>query len=352
MKMKVITFNAEGKVQVVEMDKPRVQKPTDAVVRITKTTICGTDLHILKGDVPETQPGKVLGHEGIGIVEEVGSAVSNFKVGDKVIVSCITSCNKCFYCKRGLPAHCQTGGWILGHLIDGTQAEYVHIPHADGSLHHVPKSIADDALVMLSDIFPTSFEIGVQNSHIKPGDTVCIIGAGPIGLSALLTTQFYSPSKIIMVDLSESRLQSAMKFGATHAIKSGDLEEIKNKILEITDGKGVNVAMECVGYPATFDIAQNVVAIGGHIANVGVHGKPVSFDLQKLWIKNITLSTGLVNATTTQMLLDVFESGKIDATKMVTHHFKFSEIETAYDVFKNAGANKALKVILENDWSK
>ncbi|WP_435130224.1 zinc-dependent alcohol dehydrogenase family protein [Mycoplasma sp. 6243] len=352
MKMKAITFNKEGKVQLVDFDKPRVIKPTDAVVRILKTTICGTDLHILGGDVPETQPGKILGHEGIGIVEEVGSAVSNFKVGDKVIVSCITSCNKCYYCKRGLPAHCETGGWILGHNINGTQAEFVHIPHADGSLYHAPKTVSDDALVMLSDIFPTSFEIGVQSSHIKPGDTVAIIGAGPIGLAALLTAQFYSPSKIIMVDLSESRLEFAKKFGATHTIKSGNLEEIKAKVSEITNGRGVNVAMECVGYPATFDVAQNIVAIGGHIANVGVHGKPVSFELQKLWIKNITFSTGLVNATTTQMLLDVLESGKIDASKMVTHHFKLSEMETAYNIFKHAGDNRALKVIIENDLTK
>ncbi|WP_303973848.1 zinc-dependent alcohol dehydrogenase family protein [Streptococcus merionis] len=349
--MKAATYVAVGQLELMEQPKPSVVKPTDAVVRIVKTTICGTDLHILGGDVPACKPGTILGHEGIGIVEEVGDAVNNFKVGDKVIVSCVTACNTCYYCKRQLPSHCEDGGWILGHLINGTQAEYVHIPHADGSLYHAPKTVEDDALVMLSDIFPTSYEIGVQPSHVKPGDTVCIVGAGPVGLAALLTVQFYSPSKIIMIDLSESRLEAARKFGATHTICSSDLEEIKAKVAEITDGRGVDISMECVGYPATFDICQKIISIGGHISNLGVHGKPVSFDLQDLWIQNITLSTGLVNANTTEMLLNVLKSGKIDATQLVTHHFKLSEIDKAYEVFKNAGENNALKVIIENDIS-
>lgn len=350
--MKAATYLENGKIGLVEQEKPTIINPTDAVVRLLKTTICGTDLHILGGDVPETPPGTILGHEGIGVVEEVGSAVNNFKVGDKVIISCITACNTCFYCKKGLPAHCENGGWILGHLINGTQAEYVHIPQADGSLYHAPKTVDDEALVMLSDILPTSYEIGVQASDIKPGDTVCIVGSGPIGLAALLTAQFYSPSQIIMVDLSETRLEAAKRFGATDIICSGDAEIVKTKIDELTNGRGVDVAIECVGYPATFDICQKIVAIGGHIANAGVHGQPVPFDLQDLWIKNITLSTGLVNANTTELLLNVLKSGKIDGSKLVTHHFKLSEVEKAYDVFKHAGDNNALKVIIENDISQ
>lgn len=347
--MKAATYVAPGQLELIDQPKPEILAPTDAVVRLLKTTICGTDLHILGGDVPETTHGTILGHEGIGIVESVGSAVNNFKVGDKVIISCITACNTCYYCKKGIPAHCESGGWILGHLINGTQAEYVHIPQADGSLYHAPKTVEDDALVMLSDIFPTSYEIGVQSAKVKPGDTVCIVGAGPIGLAALLTAQFYSPAKLIMVDLSESRLEAAKRFGATDTICSGDFDDIVKKVHELTDGRGVDVAIECVGYPATFDICQKIIAIGGHVSNVGVHGKPVSLDLQDLWIKNITMSTGLVNANTTEMLLNVLKSGKIDATKMVTHHFKLSEVEKAYEVFKNAGSNNALKVIIEND---
>ncbi|WP_279075676.1 zinc-dependent alcohol dehydrogenase family protein [Alloscardovia omnicolens] len=349
--MKAATYVSAGVLELTEKEKPYVVKPTDAVVRMVKSTICGTDLHILGGDVPACKPGTTLGHEAIGIVEEVGDAVSNFKVGDKVIVSCVTACNTCYYCKHQLPSHCEDGGWILGHLIEGTQAEYIHIPHADGSLYHAPESVDDEALVMLSDILPTSYEIGVLPSHVKPGDTVCIVGAGPIGLAALLTVQFFSPSRIIMVDLSESRLEASKGFGATDTIVSTTTEEVRDKVLELTDGRGVDIVFECVGYPATFDICQNVVAVGGHIANVGVHGKPVDFNLQDLWIKNITLNTGLVNANTTDMLLEVLKSGKIDATKLITHHFKLSEIDEAYKVFKNAEENHTLKVIIENDLS-
>ena len=347
--MRAATYLSANELSLTDKAKPQVIKPTDAVVRLVKTTICGTDLHILGGDVPACKPGTTLGHEGIGIVEEVGSAVNHFKVGDKVIISCVTACNTCYYCKHQLPSHCEDGGWILGHLIEGTQAEYVHIPHADGSLYHAPEGVCDDALVMLSDTLPTSYEIGVLPPHIKPGDTVCIVGAGPIGLSALLTAQFYSPAKIIMVDLSQKRLEASKKFGATHTILSTSTQEVKEEIDKITKGRGVDVVLECVGYPATFDICQNVVSIGGHIANVGVHGKPVEFNLQDLWIKNITLNTGLVNANTTEMLLEVLETGKIDATQLVTHHFKLSEIEEAYKVFKAAEENNTLKVIIEND---
>lgn len=347
--MKAAVYESAGVLKLVDKERPHVVKPTDAVVRMQKTTICGTDLHILGGDVPACKPGTTLGHEGIGIVEEVGDGVNNFKVGDRVIVSCVTACNTCYYCKHNLPSHCENGGWILGHLIEGTQSEYIHIPQADGSLYHAPDSVNDEALVMLSDILPTAYEIGVLPSHVKPGDTVCIVGAGPIGLSALLSVQFYSPSRIIMVDLSQARLDASREFGATDTVLSTTTEEVKAKIAEMTGGRGVDVVFECVGYPATFDICQNVVSIGGHISNVGVHGKPVTFNLDDLWIKNITLSTGLVNANTTEMLLDVLKSGKIDASKLVTHHFKLSEVEEAYRVFKNAEENHTLKVIIEND---
>lgn len=347
--MKAAVYESAGVLKLVDKERPHVVKPTDAVVRMQKTTICGTDLHILGGDVPACKPGTTLGHEGIGIVEEVGDGVNNFKVGDRVIVSCVTACNTCYYCKHNLPSHCENGGWILGHLIEGTQSEYIHIPQADGSLYHAPDSVNDEALVMLSDILPTAYEIGVLPSHVKPGDTVCIVGAGPIGLSALLSVQFYSPSRIIMVDLSQARLDASREFGATDTVLSTTTAEVKAKIDEMTGGRGVDVVFECVGYPATFDICQNVVSIGGHISNVGVHGKPVTFNLDDLWIKNITLSTGLVNANTTEMLLDVLKSGKIDASKLVTHHFKLSEVEEAYRVFKNAEEHHTLKVIIEND---
>jgi alcohol dehydrogenase len=347
-KMKALTYLGPGKKEVMEKPKPKIEKETDVIVKITKTTICGTDLHILKGDVPTVKEGRILGHEGVGIVEEVGSGVKNFKKGDRVLISCITSCGKCENCKKGLYAHCEDGGWILGHLIDGTQAEYVRIPYADTSLYPIPEGVDEEALVMLSDILPTGFEIGVLNGKVQPGETVAIIGAGPVGMAALLTAQFYSPAEIIMVDLDDNRLEVAKKFGATQVVNSSDGKAIE-KIMELTDGKGVDVAMEAVGIPATFDICQEIIKPGGRIANVGVHGKSVEFHIEKLWIRNITLTTGLVNTTSTPMLLKTVQAKKLQPEQLITHRFAFSDIMKAYEVFGNAAKEKALKVIISND---
>ncbi|WP_374719070.1 zinc-dependent alcohol dehydrogenase family protein [Parageobacillus toebii] len=346
--MKALTYLGPGKKEVMEKPKPQIEKETDVIVKITKTTICGTDLHILKGDVPTVEEGRILGHEGVGIIEEVGSAVKNFKKGDRVLISCITSCGRCENCKKGLYAHCEDGGWILGHLIDGTQAEYVRIPYADTSLYPIPEGADEEALVMLSDILPTGFEIGVLNGKVQPGQTVAIIGAGPVGMAALLTAQFYSPAEIIMVDLDDNRLEVAKKFGATQVVNSADGKAVE-KIMELTDGKGVDVAMEAVGIRATFDICQEIVKPGGHIANVGVHGKSVEFHIEKLWIRNITLTTGLVNTTSTPMLLKTVQSNKLKPEQLITHRFAFSDIMKAYEVFGNAAKEKALKVIISND---
>src|SRR5271165_1642122 len=270
--MKALVYHGPGKKSWEDKPMPTILKPTDAVVKIFKTTICGTDLHIMKGDVPEVTDGRIIGHEGVGIIEEVGSALSNFKKGDHVLISCITSCGKCEYCKKGMYSHCADGGWILGHLIDGTQAEYVRIPHADNSLYPIPAGADEEALVMLSDILPTGFECGVLNGQVKPGDTVAIVGSGPIGLAALLTAQFYTPAEIIMIDPDENRLNTAKTFGATQLINNAT-ENVVEKVKALTNGKGVDVAIEAVGIPATFEICQEIIAAGGHIANIGVHGK-------------------------------------------------------------------------------
>ena len=326
--MKAYTYVKPGLASFVDVDKPVIRKPTDAIVRIVKTTICGTDLHIIKGDVPACQSGTILGHEGIGIVEEVGEGVSNFKKGDKVLISCVCACGKCYYCKKGIYAHCEDeGGWIFGHLIDGMQAEYLRVPHADNTLYHTPEDLSDEALVMLSDILPTGYEIGVLKGKVEPGCSVAIIGSGPVGLAALLTAQFYSPAKLIMVDLDDNRLETALSFGATHKVNSSDPEKAIKEIYDLTDGRGVDVAIEAVGIPATFDFCQKIIGIDGTVANCGVHGKPVEFDLDKLWIRNINVTTGLVSTNTTPQLLKALESHKIEPEKLVTHYFKLSEIE-------------------------
>jgi alcohol dehydrogenase len=282
--MKGLVYGGTGKIELKEIPKPVIEKPTDALVKISKTTICGTDLGILHGKTPTCKPGTTLGHEGVGIIEEVGASVRNFKKGDHVIISCITSDGTCEYCKKQMYSHCEDGGWILGHLINGTQAEYVRIPHADNSLHPVPAGADEEALVMLSDILPTGHEIGVLNGCVKPGDTIAIVGAGPIGMSVLLTAQFYSPAKIYMIDIDDNRLQLAKKFGATDTINSGT-EDVEKKIMSETKD-GVDVAIEAVGAPATFDICQHIIRPGGHIANIGVHGKSVDLQIQNLWIHN------------------------------------------------------------------
>ena len=346
-RMRALVYHGPGKRSWDETPRPTIQNATDAIVRITTSTICGTDLHILKGDLPGVTPGRILGHEGIGVVMEVGTAVTAVHPGDRVIISCVTACGKCDYCRKGMYSHCRDGGWILGNTIDGTQAELVRIPHADMSLYHFPADGDEEALVMLSDILPTGFECGVLNGQVKPGDTVAIVGAGPIGLAVLLTAQFYSPAAVLMIDLDDNRLRVAKDFGATTLINSADGKAVE-RVLALTGGEGVDVAVEAVGMPATFDICQSILAPGGRLANVGVHGKPVELHVEKLWDRNIMLTTRLVDTVTTPMLLKVVRSGKLQPGKLVTHRFALDDVMKAYDTFGNAAKEGALKVILKN----
>jgi len=345
--MKALVYHGRGNRNWEDKQKPKIIDATDVVVRVTTTTICGTDLHILKGDLPAVTDGRILGHEGVGVIDEVGANVVSFHKGDKVLISCVTSCGRCSFCRKGMFSHCRSGGWILGNTIDGTQAEYVRIPHADTSLYPLPPESDEEAVVMLSDIFPTGLECGVLNGQVKPGDIVAIIGAGPIGLSALLTAKLYSPAEIVMVDMDDNRLEIARSFGATQVVNSSNGKAIET-IMTFTNSAGVDVAIEAVGIPATFDICQSIIAPGGHIANVGVHGKPVELHLERLWSQNITLTTRLVDTITTPMLLQAVLSGRLDAKKLVSHRFDLTDIMKAYDTFANAAKERVLKVILKS----
>jgi alcohol dehydrogenase len=344
--MQALVYNGPGRKNVEDRPKPVIAQPGDAIVKITRTTICGTDLHILKGDVATCKPGTVLGHEGVGVIDAVGAAVTAFKPGDRVLISCISACGRCEACRKGMYSHCATGGWILGNRIDGTQAEFVRIPHADTSLYPIPAGADEEALVMLSDILPTGFECGVLNGKVQPGSTVAIVGTGPIGLAALLTAQLYAPAEIIMVDLDENRLAVGKRFGATATVNStaGDAAA---QVMKLTGGRGVDTAIEAVGIPATFQICQDIVAAGGTIANVGVHGIPVELHLETLWSQNVTITTRLVDTVTIPMLLKTVGSERIDAKQLITHRFKFDQILDAYDTFGRAADTKALKVIIE-----
>ncbi len=344
--MKALVYQGPGKKALEERPIPEIKAPTDAIVKIVKTTICGTDLHILKGDVPTCTPGRILGHEGVGIVEKIGPGVTVFRPGDRVLISCISACGRCEYCRRGMYSHCISGGWILGNRVDGTQAEHVRIPHADTSLYPVPKGADEEALVMLSDILPTGFECGVLNGKVEPGSTVAIVGAGPIGLAALLTAQFYSPAQIIMIDLDENRLQVSKRFGATATVNAAAGEPAE-AVMKMTGGRGVDTAVEAVGAPASFITCEDIVAPGGTIANVGVHGVKVDLHLERLWAQNITITTRLVDTVTTPMLLKTVQSRKLDPKLLITHRFKLDHILDAYETFGHAASTQALKVIIE-----
>ena len=344
--MKALVYLGPSKKALEDRPKPEITAPTDAIVKMTKTTICGTDLHILKGDVPSCQPDRILGHEGVGVIDQVGPAVTAFKSGDRVLISCISACGKCVYCRKLMYSHCTTGGWILGNRIDGTQAEFVRIPYADTSLYHIPDGADEEALVMLSDVLPTGFECGVLNGKVQPGSTVAIVGAGPIGLAALLTAKFYSPAEIIVIDLDDNRLEVAKRFGATAAINSGDGNALE-AVMKMTGGRGVDTAIEAVGIPATFELCEQIVAPGGTIANVGVHGTKVSLHLEQLWDRNITITTRLVDTGSTPMLLDMLRSRKIDPKLLVTHRFEVDRILDAYETFAHAAKTRSIKVIIE-----
>jgi alcohol dehydrogenase len=347
--MKALVYHGPGKLALEDKPKPTIATPTDAIVKLTKTTICGTDLHILKGDVPAVADGRILGHEGVGLIDSIGEGVSSFRAGDGVLISCISSCGKCTNCKKGMYSHCLNGGgWVLGNLIDGTQAEYVRIPFADNSLYPIPAGADEEALVMLSDILPTGFECGVLCGHVSPGDTVAIIGAGPIGLATLLTAQLYSPAEIILVDPDDNRLAVAKNFGATRIVNNGDGHGLE-RIMAFTSGRGVDVAIEAVGIASTFDLCQGIVTAGGHVANIGVHGKPVQLNLDTLWSRNITLTTRLVDTVTTPLLLKMVLSNRLQPKQLITHHFSLSDVMQAYTTFGNAMEERALKVIVSSD---
>ena len=349
--MKALVYDGPGQKTWTDRPDPRILRPTDAIVRIDTTTICGTDLHILKGDVPAVEPGRILGHEGVGTVVETGDSVESISVGQRVLISCIKSCGHCANCKIGLYSHClgdegRSGiGWVFGHLIDGTQAEFVRVPYADNSLYPLPDSVTDAEAVMLSDILPTGFEIGVQYGQVAPGDVVAVIGAGPVGLAAIATAGLYGAGAIVAIDLDENRLEQARHFGATHTVRSGR-PEWRDEVLAVTDGAGVDVAIEAVGVPDTFTMATEIVRPGGHVANVGVHGKPVPLHVENLWIQNISISMGLVNTNTTPMLLKLVAQHRIPADRLATHRFDFDQVLEAYDTFSRAAETHALKVLI------
>jgi alcohol dehydrogenase len=345
--MKALVYHGPGQRGWDTVNDPTIIDPTDIIVRIDSSTICGTDLHILKGDVPETTPGTVLGHEAVGTVQAIGANVSTVVVGDRVLVSCVSSCGRCRFCKEGRYGQCLGGGgWIFGHLIDGLQAEYARVPFADNSVYKVPDELSDEQVLFLADILPTAYEVGVLNGMVSPGDVVAIVGAGPIGLAAILTATLYTPMRIVAIDLADGRLESAMRFGADTTINNGR-EDACAQVMELTEGLGADVAFEAVGVPQTFELATELIRPGGRVANIGVHGKPVTLHLEKLWIRDVTVTTGLVDTYTIPRLMKLVASGRLDPTVFATHRFALGDTMSAYDTFADAASTNALKVVLQ-----
>jgi alcohol dehydrogenase len=345
--MKALVYHGPGQRGWDTVADPTILDPTDAIVRIDTSTICGTDLHILKGDVPETTPGTVLGHEAVGTVQEVGAGVTTVARGDRVLISCVSSCGRCRYCKEARYGQCLGGGgWIFGHLINGLQAEYARVPFADNSVYKVPEQLSDEQVLFLADILPTSFEVGVLNGMVAPGDVVVVVGAGPIGLAAILTAKLYTPGRIVAIDLVDSRLDSAQRFGADTMINNGNEDAIA-KVQELTDGLGADVAFEAVGVPQTFELATELIRPGGRVANIGVHGQSATLHLERLWIRDVTITTGLVDTFSIPQLMRLIASGHLDPSLFATHHFPLGETMAAYDTFADAANTNALKVVLE-----
>jgi alcohol dehydrogenase len=345
--MKALVYHGPGEKAWESAPDPTIIDPTDAIVRIDTSTICGSDLHILKGDVPEVKPGTILGHEAVGTVVEVGAAVTTVKAGDRVLLSCITSCGRCRFCKEAKYGLCTGGGgWIFGHLIDGLQAELARVPFADTSVYKVPEGLSDEQVLFLADILPTAYEVGVLNGRVEPGDTVAVVGAGPIGLAAIMTAKLHTPGRIISIDLADSRLEKAHEFGADVSINNGN-EDAVAKVMSLTGGLGVDVAIEAVGVPETFELCTELIRPGGRVANVGVHGKCATLHLETLWTRDVTITTGLVDTRTILKLLSLIQGGRLDPTVFATHRFALADTEEAYDVFGDAAHSHALKVVLE-----
>ena len=344
--MKALVYHGPGQRSWEDVPDPVIVDPTDAIVRIDTSTICGTDLHILKGDVPEVKPGTILGHEAVGTIVAIGDAVTTLSEGDRVLVSCITSCGRCRFCKEARYGLCTGGGgWVFGHLIDGLQAELARVPFADTSVYKVPDELSDEQVLFLADILPTAFECGVLNGRVEPGDTVAIVGAGPIGLAAIMTAKLFTPGKIVAIDLDDGRLEKALEFGADVAINNGR-EDALARVQELTDGLGADVAIEAVGVPDTFELCADLIRPGGRLANVGVHGCAATLHLERLWIRDVLITTGLVDTFTTPKLLKLIAEGRLDPTPFATHRFGLAETEQAYDVFSDAAHTNALKVVL------
>lgn len=345
--MKAFVYHGPEKMSLDQVPKPTIIKPTDAIVKVTTSTICGTDKHIRHGGMPEVEPGRIIGHEFCGIVEEVGSSVNKFKKGDKVAVSCVTQCMDCYYCRRGMYSQCTTGSWIYGYMIDGCQADYVRVPYADSGMYIIPDSLTDEDVLFVGDILSTGY-FGAENGNIQPGDTVAVFGSGPVGMCAMATARLWGPARIVAVDIDDSRLEFAKKNGWADYGLNPQKVDVVQALKDMTGGRGADVTIEANGFEPTFKGAIDGVRAGGTVSLIGVFEKPQVVEMNKLWIKNIAIKMGLVNANRISELIDLIKEGKLNMKPLITHTLPLSQVAEGYDIFEERRDN-AIKVVLKDD---
>lgn len=345
--MKAFVYHGPEKMSLDQVPKPTIIKPTDAIVKVTTSTICGTDKHIRHGGMPEVEPGRIIGHEFCGIVEEVGSSVNKFKKGDRVAVSCVTQCMDCYYCRRGMYSQCTTGSWIFGYMIDGCQADYVRVPYADSGMYIIPDSLTDEDVLFVGDILSTGY-FGAENGNIQPGDTVAVFGSGPVGMCAMATARLWGPARIVAVDIDDSRLEFAKKNGWADYALNPQKVDVVQALKDMTGGRGADVTIEANGFEPTFKGAIDGVRAGGTVSLIGVFEKPQVVEMNKLWKKNIAIKMGLVNANRISELIDLIKEGKLNMKPLITHTLPLSQVAEGYDIFEERRDN-AIKVVLKGD---
>ena len=343
--MLAYTYIEKGKFALVEKPRPELVEPTDAIVRVTMSSICSSDLHIKHGSVPRAVPGITVGHEMVGVVEEIGSAVTAVKPGDRVTVNVETFCGECFFCKNGYVNNCThpNGGWALGCRIDGGQTKYVRVPLANQGLNRIPDSVSDEQALLVGDVLATGFW-AARISEISKDDTVLIIGGGPTGICTLLCVMLHTPKHIILCEKSEERRE----FIRTHypQVQVVHPDECKEIVGKTSENGGADRVLEVAGSSDTFRLAWECARPNAIVTVVALYDQPQILPLPEMYGKNLTFKTGGVDGCDCQEILRLIEQGKIDTAHLITHRFPLSEIEEAYKVFENRleGVNKVALV--------
>lgn len=344
--MKALIYN-KNKIHLGERQMPEIKHPQDAIVKVTMSSICTSDLHIIKGFVPRANEDIVLGHEFVGEVVEVGEGVKRLHAGDRVSANCETFCGECYFCQRGFVNNCEKGGWELGCRIDGCQAEYVRVPYADNGLYKLPESVSYKNALFVGDILSSGY-FGADMCEIKAGDTIAVIGAGPVGLCAMMCAKYLGAGKIIAIDIDETRLNIAKDENLADYIINPDLTNVEAEVKLLTRNRGADGVIECAGSSETFQLAWKIARPNAVVGVVAMYEENQILPLPEMYGKNITFKTGGVDANKCDKLIKLIEEQKISTDFLITHTFKLGEILEAYKLFEQKPAG-CLKIAIIPD---